>query len=272
MKKIFILTVIFFTTFLSFSQEDLFKTSNSLIHNGKYDESLKLLEDAFAKDKNNIKIAWHIAQSAFLMSETVTDKKIRYDYYAKGINACAPFLTKPVTDKRNQAELINWYAVNYSSDSKDRGFFFGRDGLGAINKVFQIIETCIQVDPEYAPAYFFKAKLYAEVPFFFGGDKVKMETNFKLALKYAMENDKPTFLFEAAKYLLDRKWSVENKLNESKKQKVENDALLSVDKDDKSLALEYLTLISATLKANDDLSVKDKQMLIDVEALLKKYQ
>jgi len=268
MKKILLMTF-FIMHILCFSGA-ITEKADVLIYKGKYKDALKILQKQFKNDKTNEKLAWKIAQTSFFLSQKISSKKDRFEYYDIGIDACFPFLDKPYSKKRDRAELIHWYSACYASKIKDLGIFAGQEGLAVIPKVFELMDKCIETDSDYSGAYFFKGKLYGDVPGFLGGNKLRMETNYSLALKYANEYEKPVFLIDIAESLLKRNWSIEHKLEELKKGKVKQDNLLSLDKNDHELAVFYLEEAVSILERKDNPSLTEKEALKKAEIFYKK--
>jgi hypothetical protein len=267
-KKLLIFFVILIPLSL-FCQDAFFNEVDNLNNNANYNEALKLLEQKFNENKNDIKIAWRIVQVYYFLSEPVTNKNDKIALYSKGIQVAEPFLDKQFPDKKDMANLLYWYTINYASKTRDLGIFAGRESLDLIPRVIKLSNKCTEIDPEFAGAYFFRGKFYDEIPAFLGGSKMKMETNYALSLKYANPSERILFLYEISNSLSKRKWSLTNKLNEAKNKKAEVNQLLSSDKDDLTLANLFLKEIINTLEKKDKLFPREEKLLKSARDLLK---
>lgn len=205
-----LLFFLFLTSFVVFS-DNILITADDLDFNGKYEEALKLLVDNNDVSNPDLKIIWRIARETFEIADKLSSKDEKVKFFDQGIEITKPFIDIEYGDKRDRAEMIHWYAVNYASKMKVLGIFGGRESMNVLPNVFKMINRCIEIDPEYASAYFFKAKLQDDAPFFLGGDKFEMAVNYQNVLKYADEKEQFFFLVDIAKSFYNRNWSIKKK-------------------------------------------------------------
>jgi hypothetical protein len=263
MLVLFILTEIY-----CFGDNSVQKDIDKLNYDGKFTEALLILENSIMDNPDNINTAWLIAQETAFISGTLNDKKIKIEMYEKGIMYTAPFLNKLSKDPKEQANLLYWYTVNYASKIKEQGIFAGRQGLNIIPEVFKLIDKCIEFNPELSEAYFFRGKLYGEIPEFLGGNKIKMEINYTESLKFADEDLKIFLKLEILKSLLKRNWTIEKKIKEASKQKIKTNDLLSSEMNDNVLSGIFLNEIISTLKKKNDLSFRENSILNESKNIL----
>lgn len=217
-NKIFNLLIFFLFAipFIAFSN-NILTTVDELDFNGNYSKALKILVENNNSSDPDLKIIWRIARETYEMAENSSSKDDKIEFYNQGIEATKPFINIDYGDERDRAEIIHWYAVNYASKMKDLGVFGGRESLNVVPNVFKLMDRCIEIDPIYASAYFFKAKLQEDVPFFLGGDKFEMAVNYQKVLQYAEDKEKFFYLVDIAKSFYNRNWSVKKKEDAAKK-------------------------------------------------------
>ena len=268
MKAIISGLLLFFCILFSYT-EDIIKTTDKLEYEGKYRDALNILREHFNSMSPDIKICWRIARAAFLVSEETNEKSRKMELFEEGINATKPFFNITDADKRDRAELIHWYAVNYASRIKSLGIFGGKESLNIVPEIFKLMDKCLAIDPAYAGAYLFKAKLQAEVPFFLGGDKFEMANNYALALKYA-EKEKMVILADAAKALAKRNWDVTKKAHKADRLKSENYAFNKLD----DMVYSYNLLIEAKkiYENKQNPAEQEKILYKEILKLLEEYK
>jgi hypothetical protein len=206
----FVLFFLFIPIFFIFSN-DILTTVDNLDYNGKYSEALKILTENNDPANPDLKIIWRIGRETFEVGDRLLTKDEKVIFFDQGIEATKSFIDIDYGNKRDRAEIIHWYAVNYASKMKVLGIFAGRESMKVLPNVFKLIDRCIKIDPTYTPAYFFKAKLQEDVPFFLGGDKFEMAINYQKVLKYAEEKENFFYMVDIAKSFYNRNWSIKKK-------------------------------------------------------------
>lgn len=204
-------TFLFFITFTSIYSEDIIFKADKLDFNGDYTGALQALVEAHKNESPNIKLIWRIGRETSEVANIVKTKEEKIKFYEEGIKFTKPFINITNGEPRDRAEIIHWYAVNYASKLKLQGIFAGRESFQVVPIVFDLMDKCIAIDNNYPNAYFFKAKLYREVPEFLGGNMVQMEIEYKFAIKKAEGLLKAFFMLEAAKSYLVRNWDINKK-------------------------------------------------------------
>ncbi len=268
----FIIFYLLITTLYSFCN-DLLKEVDELDYNGKYNEALKLLQDNNNQTNPDLKIIWRIGRETLEIAESYSSKKNKIKLYDEGINTIKPFIDINLGDKRDRAEIIHWYAVNYASKMKVLGIFAGQESLKVVPNVFKLIDKCLEIDPSYAPAYFFKGKLLEDVPSFMGGNKFEMSIYYQNTLKYAGENEKLFFLIDIARSFYNRNWDIKKKKNSAKNNNIASDGT-PPDLNDREYAYQLLLEAKEKYDKNKSFSKreidKSKELLKLIEEL-KKY-
>jgi len=202
-----------------FADKDVIKKADLLDKNGKHEEALKILINSYDEANPDLQIIKRIAMQTFEIAEKIKDKKDKINMYETGIKYSKPYININFGTKRDRAEVIHWYAINYASKMKLLGIFGGRESLKIVPTIFELMDECIKIDPSFSGSYLFKAKLYEEVPGFLGGDHFKMGIHYLLAIKYARENELMMMLIEAANGFYKRNWDLNKKIKESHKNK-----------------------------------------------------
>ncbi|MCG8569560.1 MAG: TRAP transporter TatT component family protein [Spirochaetes bacterium] len=272
MKRSVIFVFLSIISFYLISSEQVFEEALMLDNQGKFLESLQILEDSYQNNQNDIQHAWRIARTTFLISEYIEDKSERFTYYDRGVEVTKELLNTPYADKRDMAELIHWYAINYSSKIKEMGIFAGREGLKIIPKVFELVDQCIATDSEYAGGYFFKGKFYGEIPGFLGGNKVLMEANFVKTLQYISDEEIITMLYEISDSLKKRQWSLDKKRKEFEKSEIGEEKMLSNNQSDWELAEKLLNQLVTIYQKKEAPVFKDTEYYQKAVNLLAEIQ
>jgi hypothetical protein len=267
MRKV--LAFIFLMNLLAAAADPFLDGIDSLNFDGKYSEAIVLLEEKYKKTVSDPDLAWMIAQQCALISEVTAERKARLDLYEKGISYCLPYMNRQNADAKQQSNLIYWYTINYASKIKEQGIFAGKEGMNIIPDVFKLIDKCIELNPEFANAFFFRGKFYGEIPGFLGGNRMKMETDYAKSLKYAGDDDRMYIELEISKSLFKRNWQIDNKVKESSKANIDVNDLISADKNDKDLGISLLNDVLKTLSEKKDLSFREKNILTETQNILK---
>lgn len=230
---------------------------DTLDKNGKYLEALDFLISELNKN-NQVELRWRAALMTFEIAESLTKKSEKIKYYDLGINLTKDYLEDKTISKRDRAEMIHWYMINYASKMKTLGIFAGKEAIDVIPKIISTMDKCIEIDPDFAGSYFFKGKLYADVPSFLGGDKKRIDENLLKAIKLADDRELITMLVGAAEVFIKRNWSSETKT------KLLKDILLQNNSDylelsDKDFAIKVLNDVIDKYKKKVNPSFRDSE-------------
>lgn len=181
---------------------------------GRYVEALDFLISKIKEEPTSINLRWKAAFMTFEIAEALDNKKEKVKYYDIGIEFTKNYINEESLNKRDRVEMIHWYMVNYASKMKTLGIFAGKEALDVIPEIIKAMDKCISIDPTYPGSYFFKGKLYMEVPFFLGGDKKKVDENLLKAIELVDSKQFITLYVNAAVVFLQRDWSSEKKKKE----------------------------------------------------------
>ncbi len=266
MKNIF--TILFLlSVFFSFAEYNIISDFESLEHSGEYEKALNLLRSNLNTEEARIELRWRIAQIAYELSEQKSSRKDKIYYYDIGIEATKPYINNSDAPNRDRAELIHWYAVNYSSKIRLLGIFAGLKGITLVEDIFKLIDKMIATDASYSNAYFFRAKIRDEVPAFLGGDPVKTSLDYQTAIQLSTDKSRIVTLLEYAASLKKRNWSAQTKINELKKYGLTNDGT-PLDISDKEYAIILLTELENFFNAIKNPSLRDKLLFLRSKNML----
>ncbi|MBN2545283.1 MAG: hypothetical protein JXB50_05750 [Spirochaetes bacterium] len=210
--KLFYCILFCLITFYSYSNK-IIKKFEEFDKRGKYNEALDYLLKEIDKPDADIGLRWRIAMTTFEITNNISNNKEKIKYFDIGIKVTKDYLDIENINKRDRAEIIHWYMINYASKLKVLGIFAGRESMTIIPEIIKNMDKCIEIDPEYAGSYFFKGKLYIDIPHFLGGDKFKMGVNLIKAINYADDNQMIPLYTGSAECFIIRNWSVEKKKN-----------------------------------------------------------
>jgi hypothetical protein len=253
----FIILFLLIAVLSSFS-DDLLKEADELDYNGNYNKALKLLADNNKESSPDIQIIWRIGRETFEIANNLSSKNDKIKFYDEGIIATKPYININMGRNRDRAEVIHWYAANYASKMKVLGIFAGQESIKVVPNVFKLMDKCLEIDPSYAPAYFFKGKLLEDVPSFLGGDKFEMAIYYQDTLKYAGENEKLFFLIDIAKSFYNRNWDVNKKKRTAKNKKNNSGDGTPQDLSDREFA--YQLLLEAKEKYDNNKSFSKREI------------
>lgn len=266
MKNIF--TILFLlSVFFSFAEYNIISDFESLEHSGEYEKALNLLRSNLNTEEARIELRWRIAQITYELSEQKSSRKDKIYYYDIGIEATKPYINNSDAPNRDRAELIHWYAVNYSSKIRLLGIFAGLKGITLVEDIFKLIDKMIATDASYSNAYFFRAKIRDEVPAFLGGDPVKTSLDYQTAIQLSTDKSRIVTLLEYAASLKKRNWSAQTKINELKKYGLTNDGT-PLDISDKEYAIILLTELENFFNAIKNPSLRDKLLFLRSKNML----
>lgn len=266
MKNIF--TILFLlSVFFSFAEYNIISDFESLEHSGEYEKALNLLRSNLNTEEARIELRWRIAQITYELSEQKSSRKDKIYYYDIGIEATKPYINNSDAPNRDRAELIHWYAVNYSSKIRLLGIFAGLKGITLVEDIFKLIDKMIATDASYSNAYFFRAKIRDEVPAFLGGDPVKTSLDYQTAIQFSTDKSRIVTLLEYAASLKKRNWSAQTKINELKKYGLTNDGT-PLDISDKEYAIILLTELENFFNAIKNPSLRDKLLFLRSKNML----
>lgn len=266
---------IFFTlNFLNLnsSTQDVIRKADDLDYAGKYQEALDILLNASKDSSSDLQIIFRIGTEAFESGNIAGSKKGKLKFYDIGINATKPFLDSQNLSKRDKVTITHWYMINYASKMKLLGIFGGRESLNIVPTLFRAMDNSISIDPAFSGAYFFEAKLYNEVPYFLGGNKIKMGLCYLKALSLAEDREKTLMLLDAAKGFIDRNWSVERKNREFKKAGPADGDGTPINLSDKEYALNMLTELIKRYDRNVKHSVREEKIYNEAALLADKIK
>lgn len=272
MKKILFLAMILLMSSFLFSQTSIQEKSDQLERDGEYQKAFELLSKSFKPDSPDISLSWRIASITFELSNIANEKKEKIQWFEEGEKFTKPYMFKSIGTNIDQAELIHWYCVNYASRMKLLGIFGGREAMGVVPVIFDLMDKCLEINPDYAAAYFFKAKLFEDVPFFLGGDKFLMGFHYVQAVERSADKIKFLIYLDAAKGFLKRNWSIEKKQKESQKyDQYKNDGTPD-NKTDKEYALSILRKAQNLYTSAPAPSAREKRVYPELLELLTKAQ
>jgi len=257
MKKICLILFILISHY-SYSNEIISKFED-LDKKGKYKEALDYLLLEAEKPDADIGLRWRIGMTAFEITNNITDNKAKINYFDIGIKATKDYLEIENITKRDRVEIIHWYMINYASKLKLLGIFAGRESLTIIPEIIKKMDKCIEIDPTYAGSYFFKGKLYLDIPPFLGGDKFKMGENLYKAVNYADDIQLIPLLTGSAECFIARNWSVEKKksLKDKKNNPVTDGTPANLS--DSEYARSLLNKVIYVYKVKKDPSARDTE-------------
>jgi hypothetical protein len=217
MRKIRCIMLMFFlvSTFNVAYPLDL-KRVDALNHDGKFEESLKLLKESFDPQKPDLAIVWRMSRDTFELAEAIpsSKKKEKIDKYTEAMDIAKPYLDVTYGEKSDRANVVFFYASNFGSRGRVIGI---KQSLDNLPELKSLADRALEIDPTLSLAYLLKAKIEEEVPSFLGGDKFKMGLFYSQSLKYDPQN--LTVLYDAANALYNRNWDVNKKKSMSDKLK-----------------------------------------------------
>jgi hypothetical protein len=202
--------------FFPIAQES-YKDYDDLITQGNYAEAYNLLLSKYDPAKPDLKIIWRIGLACYEYTEIINDKNKKIEWHDKAVNLMKPYIDINYGEKRDRAQVIQWYTINYASKMRLLGIFGGRESMEVVPYMFKMMDKSQSIDPTFAGSYLFEAKLHEDVPFFLGGDKNKMGVNYLYAIDYADEKEKIIMLYEAANSFYKRNWSADKRKEEAAK-------------------------------------------------------
>jgi hypothetical protein len=264
--------LIFYLFHLNSGTQDAVKKADELDYAGKYQEALDVLLNASKDSSTDLQIIFRIGTEAYESANLTGSKKEKLKYYDIGMGATKPFLDNPNLSKRDRVTITHWYMINYASKMKLLGIFGGRESLNIVPALFKAMDNSISIDPEFSGAYFFEAKLYSEVPYFLGGDKIKMAESFLKALSYAEEREKTLMLLDAAKGFIDRNWSAERKRREFKRAGLAKGDGTPVNLSDKEYVINMLSELKTRYEKNSGHSVREEKIYNEAVQLVNKIK
>lgn len=239
--------------------EEVIYKADELDHQARHQEMLDILLEYHTANPPELKVIWRIGIAIFEVANKKETKNEKIAMFEKGENLLKPYIDIDYGSERDRVEIIHWYMVNYASRLKIKGIFAGREGLTIVPKVFTMMDKCIEIDPAYYSAYYFKAKLHEEIPFIIGGDKFEMGYYYSKALHYAVDRVKILIMIDAANGFVIRNWSAQKKQKEARKRDKYTDDGTPTGLSDKEYALQLINQATALFEAHDNPGVRDRE-------------
>jgi hypothetical protein len=199
-KKILILILL--TNFLQ--AIDLEKIEE-LHHNGEYQKAYNELIDQFDQGNPDPAIVWRIGREIFVLADQIPDyeKKMKIAKYEEGVSFLEKYISIENASNRDHAAIIHWYTSNLALKYFTIGIF---ESLKNLNKIKELNNLAIKIDPTFSDPYYFKASLLDILPGFLGGNETEMGYYYSLAIKYAP--DDINILIDGAKSFNKRNWQL----------------------------------------------------------------
>ena len=259
--KLITICVFFMTAVFGYSLD--LKMIDELNHDGKYEESLKLLKGSFDPANPDPAIIWRMSREIFELAEATPSsrKNEKIAKYTEAMNVAKPYLDIKTGDKYDRASIVFFYASNFGSRGRVIGI---SESLGNLPELKSLADKALAIDPSLSLAYLLKAKIEEEVPSFLGGDKFLMGTYFSMSLKYDAEN--LTVLYDAANALYNRNWDVKKK--RSMTDKYGKDDGTPQDLTDREYAKKILEQAVIVYKKIKNPSLRDKEQYDNAVKLL----
>jgi len=269
--KLLYLIIFFLISFYSYSNEIIVKFEE-LDKKGKYKEALDYLLQEIEKPNAEIGLRWRIAMTSFEITNSISNNKEKIKYFDIGIKTTKDYLDIEDINKRDRVEIIHWYMINYASKLKLLGIFAGKESLTIIPEIIKKMDKCIEIDPTYAGSYFFKGKLYLDIPSFIGGDKIKMGENLVKAVNYADNIQMIPLYTGSAECFIIRNWSVDkkNSLKDKKNNPITDGSPSNLS--DSEYAETLLNKVIKTYNGNNDPSARDTENYKKAVNLLNKMK
>jgi len=245
-----------------------YEAADELYTQGKYTDGLKMLEMEFVQANPDPELIWRLSRFYFEIAEQTDkkNKKVKIEYYTKGMDIAKQFLEITYGDKLARAQIIFWYTANYGSRGETIGI---KESLDIVPELFNLADRALELDPTFAAPYLLKGRIDSSVPSFLGGDKFRMGVNLSKAIYYN-PNDM-SLLVDSSVAFLNRDWSVSEKKKKAVNKQGETDGT-PLDLSDKDYAKKLLEQAVELYKTIESPSKRDEMKLNEAEGLLKKIQ
>jgi len=261
-----LITLLFSTLLYSIDFDNI----DQLNHDGKYEESLKILKDSFNEKAPDSAIIWRISRELFEIADNLPNKKKdeKLSKFDEAMAITKKYIDITTGDKRDRAQIPYWYAANLGSKGEVIGI---KESLNIIPELFAMADKSLEIDPSFADAYFLKAKIDSAVPGFLyplmssAGDKFRMAINLNKAIKNDPES--LTILVDSASSFYKRNWDIDKKNKYAEKNNTKDGT--PEDKTDREYALDLCEKAVKSYKALSDPSARDKKKYNEALKLIK---
>ncbi|OHD15260.1 MAG: hypothetical protein A2Y34_05980 [Spirochaetes bacterium GWC1_27_15] len=261
MKRFLFIAFFILNIFLAFSFD--FENLDNLHDNGKYVETLGILQDKLDKASPDAQIIWRIGREIYYITKNIKDRKQKLSKFEEGLEFLKSYYNFNSSDIRGNAKIIHWYAILSSEKASTKGI---KESLDNIPDLFKYCDDAIKVDQNYGDPYYLKAMIDDGLPTLFGGDKFRMSENLTKAL--VLDGENYWFLVDGAKAFINRGWDVKKKASLSAK-KGKNDGSPQ-DKSDKEYAKILLTKALDLFAKDINQTMLEKEKIEEGKKLLEK--
>lgn len=259
----FLITFLIIQKIISFD----FSNTDSLHQQGKYQEELDTLKKALSENKNDASLIWRIGRAYFEIADSMPDIKRneKINAFAQGMDFLKPYLNISTGEKGDRARIVHWYTANYASKANTIGAL---EALSIVNELFALADKALSIDPDFSDPYFVKARIDDRLPVMLGGDKIRMEINLSMALKY--NQDDITVLVDTSKSFINRNWTHERKVKEYQVRNIADP--LPVNRNDRDYAYQLLKKAISVYESKKETTQRDKMKYNEAKGMLAKWK
>lgn len=196
------LLLAFFLLFFSFqikAWSDLVKEGDTIIEDGRtaddFQEAINLYQEALTKSPDNYQILWRLGKSHLMTADELPKEK-RLVLYEKG----KEYTEKAIELAPDSPDSYYWYASLTGRIGQTRGIL---QSLFMVKPMKEALHRVLELDPQYASAYYVLSMLYMEAPGWplsIGNKNLSLENALR---SVELEDDNYDFLFNLAQVYLD---------------------------------------------------------------------